>query len=208
MAKGITLDGTFKKLKSTVLQFVEDYVGYTPINKYHHGRLVFDVGSMFVGVGEASAMLKGMSLVKAAVFLERAAALAERFNVLSKMLSKVGVTVSKLGSKGVEFVIRRADGSIAKVIGKYVDNVLKGVKQKTAAYTKYLGIHTGDIEFADGTKRKGTYKIWGKCGSVSTLRVNTDGANGCGNLSEAAAEAAKGGRMFTSIVINMMRGLG
>lgn len=102
------------------------------------------------------------------------------------MLSKAGVSFIKKPTGGTQFIIRYADGRVPKVVGEYVNDVFKGLKPKTSAHNKLIGTFEGEVEFADGTKRKGTYKIWGKCGSSGNLRTTSDDCI----ADDLAAEAA------------------
>ncbi|UTA67284.1 hypothetical protein [Emticicia sp. 21SJ11W-3] len=98
--------------------------------------------------------------------------------------------------KSGKFVIRNAAGGIVGEAMEYVNGVYKKVKKKTSAHNKYLGTFEGEVEFADGTKGKGTYELWGKCGSVSNLRVIANPPKGkkCDNVSEVGAIAGKEGK--------------
>lgn len=182
-------------VKTETVRFVQNNAGFQPINKYYNGRFAFDVALMFIGVGEVSAILKGMNAVKAAELLQKAAAIAERFNVVGRMMSKAGLAISKKSSKVASFVVRKAGDQVPTVVFDYVNGVYKGLKQKTAAFNRYIGIIEGDVELADGTKKKGTFKLWGKCAPGAGLRMSSgsdpvpDG-DGC-PIDDAAAELIK-----------------
>ena len=98
------------------------------------------------------------------------------------MLSKAGVSFNKKPTGGTQFIIRKADGSAPKVVGEYVNDVFKGLKPKTSAHNKLIGTFEGEVEFADGTKEKGTYEFWGNCGSISNFRTATDPVPNCGDI--------------------------
>ncbi|WP_337045404.1 nucleic acid/nucleotide deaminase domain-containing protein [Emticicia sp. 17c] len=132
--------------------------------------VIVGIVSMFVGVGEVSAILKGMNAVKAAELLQKAAQIADKFNIVGRMMSKAGLAISKKGTKAASFVIRKASNQVPTVVFDYANGVYKGFKQKTAAFKKYLGTIEGQVEFTNGTKGKGTIELWGACGTSSSAR--------------------------------------
>lgn len=155
-------------VKTEAEKFVDNYVGSEPINKYYKGRFAFEVLSMFIGVGEVSATLKTLDAVKLAKLLEKTAKAASEFNVVGRMMSKVGVVITKTGNKAGAFIIRRADGTIAKVVAEYVDGVYKFFRQKTSDFKKRIGVTYNsnyDIPGANGAankKGKGDIEIYVK----------------------------------------------
>ena len=182
------LSQVWKGVTTEIGKFVDNNTGGAPINRYYNGRTAFEIASMFVGVGAITGSLKAMKAAKLANAIQKVAEVSDRLDVTSKIMSKVGVGFKKIGNKAGKFVIRDAAGGIVGETMEYVNGVYKKVKKKTSAHNQYLGTFEGDVEFADGSKGKGTYELWGKCGSISSLRVN---ANGCNTVSEMGAEGAK-----------------
>ncbi|WP_259016783.1 hypothetical protein [Emticicia fluvialis] len=135
-----------------------------------------------------------MKAAKLAEVVQTVAKISDKLDVTSKIMSKAGVAFKKGAGKTGKFVIRNAAGGIVGEEMEYVNGVYKKVKKKTSAHNQFLGTIEGDVEFADGTKGKGAYDLWGKCGSVSNLRVDSDTPKKpdlCNNLSDVGAIAGK-----------------
>lgn len=54
---------TWNSIKESFLQYIDETVAFTPQAQYNQGKLIFDVGSMFVGVGAFKLALKGDDLI-------------------------------------------------------------------------------------------------------------------------------------------------
>ncbi|UTA67286.1 hypothetical protein [Emticicia sp. 21SJ11W-3] len=136
-----------------------------------------------------------MKAAKLANAIKKVAEISDRLDVTSKIMSRVGMGFKKGAGKTGKFIIRNAAGGIVGEAMEYVNGVYKKVKKKTSAHNQFLGTIEGDVEFADGTKGKGAYDLWGKCGSVSNFRTS---ANQCNTVSEVGAEVAKEGGSILS----------
>ncbi|UTA66949.1 toxin C-terminal domain-containing protein [Emticicia sp. 21SJ11W-3] len=174
-------------------KFIENNVGMAPMNRYYNGRTAFEIASMFIGAGTITVGLKAMKAAKLAEVVQKVSEISNKLDVTSKIMSKAGVAFKKGAGKTGKFIIRNATGGIAGEAMEYVNGVYKKVKKKTSAHNQYLGTIEGEVEFADGTKGKGTYDLWGICAIGSNLRVNANPPKGknCDNVSEVGVELAK-----------------
>ncbi|MDZ7933826.1 MAG: papain fold toxin domain-containing protein [Emticicia sp.] len=113
-------------------------------------------------------------------------------------MSKVGVTLSKTGSKAAKFVIRKADGTELRDAFQFIDGIYKNVKKKTATHNVFLGYIDGQVQFQGANEKinKVRCKLWGKCRPGSSaafvtdanFRADANAANDCNVIDDVAGE--------------------
>jgi hypothetical protein len=190
-AMGGLVSGEGKKLeafKSTVSTQFSNYIGslsgFEPKNRHEQGKLVFDIGSLFIGAGEANLVAKGAAITeRTALLMEKVAVLMSKIKVpaVIKMIPKklsnatastAFVLTMSTGAVSTELatVIPKAANTLEYVIG-LTDNAASTatkVAEATAAAEKEIAVIEAAVKTAEAAE-KATIKIADNAGKITEL---------------------------------------
>jgi hypothetical protein len=113
---------TWNALKASFSDYIDETLGLDNQALYNQGKLVFDVITLFIGVGEVKAILNGQKVTIGIVALMQAvpkhlSKLVFRLKNFGLSLVKSGDNLSILGKQGGEVaaLVKTADGSVLQV---------------------------------------------------------------------------------------------
>ncbi|MBL0739663.1 fibronectin type III domain-containing protein [Chryseolinea lacunae] len=179
----VVKDGAkFDAFKSTVSTQFQDYLGsldgFLPNNRHEHGKLVFNIASLFFVGGEASAVVKGVSITeKTALAMEKLGAVISKIKlpaivkfipkslkgaavgaamVLSVSAGSVTTELATFFPKATEFVINIADNAATAAA-------------KVAEVTETIAANATKIEGAIAAAEKSTITLVDEAGKIATL---------------------------------------
>jgi hypothetical protein len=108
----------WNSLKTEINNYVDETLALTPQAMYNQGKLVFDVASLFVGIGEVNTLLKTGSLTLGLVAVLKSTPKA--FAAALTSAKKLGMVVVRSGDN---ILIKSANGTdeLARIIGNVME---------------------------------------------------------------------------------------
>lgn len=202
-AMGGIVSGEGKKLdafKSTVSTQFHEYIGslsgFGPEERHQQGKLVFDIGSLFIGAGEANLAAKGAAITeRTAVLMEKVAVMMSKIKVPA-VIKMIPTKLSKAAAS-TAFVLAMSTGTVTAELATVVPkaaNVMEyviglsdnaattaaKVAEATAAAEKEVVMIEAAIKAAEASE-KAAITIVDKAGKITELGSGVVVATEVGN---------------------------
>jgi hypothetical protein len=175
MDPGKSLQDDAKFGKALVKGFVEPYKKSWAEGKYFEvaGRATFDIGSLFIGAGEANAAIKTGEVASVAGKTAEVASVASKTAEVANVASKTGEVANVASKSGKAAEVASTAGKTTEVAN------IAGKTEKVAEVTSTAGKAT---EVAGASSGKGAARTAESSSTVSKseelLKVNTGGKRG------------------------------
>jgi hypothetical protein len=123
-------DQVWGELKKQASEYIDQTVCVTdPLCRYNQGKLIFDVATMFIGVGEVSAALKvglkGTQMLKVVQVIDR---ISDQIKFIHRSIHGLGGKFVKTATKGVVNVLMKNGQKVFKC----TNGLLSEIRWKTA----------------------------------------------------------------------------
>ncbi len=133
-------DKVWGELKQQAAEYLDQTLCVQePICRYNQGKLIFDIASMFVGIGEVSGVvktgLKAKGLLKVVQAIEKVESVAK---VVHRAINGVGGKFVKTASRGVVDVLSATGEKIAKLSGGVLEPLQSAWSNSYDASAKVL----------------------------------------------------------------------